>query len=65
MDQDIAAARVVFNCQVPLVQLPCMGVVSEFSTTESELVYWLKGKNKLCDYLVENTVTETRICLQN
>ena len=64
MAQDIAAARVVFNCQVPLVQLPCMGVVSEFSTTEPELRYWLKGKNKLCDYLVENTVTEARIYAQ-
>ncbi len=56
--QDIAAARVVFGCGVPLVQLPCMGVVSAFATTGPELEYWLKGKNKLCDYLVENTVNE-------
>lgn len=59
--QDVAADRVVFGCGVPLVQLPCMGVVSSFSTTEPELKYWLQGKNKLCDYLVENTVNEVSI----
>lgn len=56
MYQDVAAARVVFGCGVPLVQLPCMGVVSAFSVTAPELDYYLKGKNALCDYLVENTV---------
>lgn len=55
MFQDVAAARVVFGCGVPLVQLPCMGVVSEFAATGPELNYWLKGKNKLCDYLVSVT----------
>ncbi|MBQ3058642.1 MAG: nucleoside hydrolase [Clostridia bacterium] len=56
MKQDIAAARVVFGCGVPLVQLPCRGVVDRFLTTQHELSYWLKGKNQLCDYLYENTV---------
>lgn len=56
MYQDVAAARVVFGCGVPLVQLPCMGVVSAFSVTAPELDYYLKGRNALCDYLVENTV---------
>ena len=56
MVQDIAAARVVMGCGCPLVQLPCMGVVSAFYATEPELNYWLKGKNTLCDYLVEHTV---------
>ena len=54
--QDVAAARVVFGCGVPLVILPCQGVVSSFLTTEPELRVWLSGKNALCDYLVENTV---------
>ncbi len=58
MRQDVAAARVVFGCGVALVQLPCMGVVSNFATTGPELKYWLSGKNKLCDYLVENTIKE-------
>ena len=56
--QDVAAARVVFNSGAPVVQLPCAGVVSAFYTTEPELNYWLKGKNSLCDYLVEHTVEE-------
>jgi len=56
--QDVAAARVVFGCGVPLIQLPCGGVVSAFRTTGPELEYWLRGKNLLCDYLVEATVTE-------
>ncbi len=58
MVQDIAAARIVFGCGCPLVQLPCMGVVSSFYSTEPELNQWLRGKNALCDYLVSHTVEE-------
>lgn len=65
LKQDIAAARVVFGCGVPLVQLPCMGVVSSFTTSGPELVHHLKGKNKLCDYLVEHTAEEAVLCGQN
>ncbi len=36
--------------------LPCMGVVSAFTTTGRELEHWLRGKNALCDYLVDHTV---------
>lgn len=56
MWQDIPSARVVFGCGIPLVQLPCGGVVDQFRTTEFELEHWLRGKNKLCDYLVDNTI---------
>ena len=55
LSQDIAAARVVFGCGVALVQLPCMGVVSAFTTSGPELEYWLRGKNTLCEYLVDYT----------
>lgn len=58
MVHDIAAARIVFNCGCPLVQLPCMGVVSAFYTTEPELRHWLGGKNALCDYLVKHAIDE-------
>ena len=51
--QDVVAARVVFGCGAALVQLPCMGVVSAFTTCEGELEQFLRGKNALCDYLVE------------
>lgn len=53
--QDVAAARVVYNSGVPLVILPCMGVVSAFATTGPELHAWLDNKNELCDYLVRHT----------
>jgi len=51
--QDVAAARIVFGCGVPLVHLPCRGVVSGFTITGPELNYWFKNKNSLCDHLSE------------
>lgn len=57
MRQDVAAARVVFSCGVPLVQLPCCGVVDAFATTAPELRAWLIGKNPLCTYLGENVIS--------
>lgn len=58
MMQDVAAARIVFDCGVPLVQLPCYGIVDHFATSRYELEHWLLGKNDLCDYLVRNTTEE-------
>ena len=54
--QDIAAARVVFGSGVPLVMLPCMGVVSAFTVSRYELEHWFIGKNPLATYLAENTI---------
>ena len=56
--QDVAAARVVFGSGAAMVQLPCMGVVSALRTTGPELEFWLRGKNKLCDYLLDFTERE-------
>ncbi len=56
MVQDIAAARVIFGCGVPFVQLPCCGVVDKFATTKYELLHHLSGKNALCDYLVSHSI---------
>ena len=53
--QDVAAARVVFDSAAALVQLPCMGVVSAFTSSGPDLERWLRGKNKLCDYLADYT----------
>ncbi|MDR2607220.1 MAG: nucleoside hydrolase [Treponema sp.] len=55
LSQDVAAARVVFGCGAALVQLPCSGVVTEFATSGPELEHWLRGKNELCNYLVDVT----------
>lgn len=51
--QDVAAARVVFGSGAALVQLPCAGVVSSCRTCAGELEMFLRGKNRLCDYLVD------------
>lgn len=56
--QDVAAARIIFGCGVPLVQLPCAGVVSAFTVSGPELAYHLKGRNALCDYLASYTIQE-------
>ena len=56
LKQDVLAARVVLNSGVPLVILPCQPVVSHFLTTIPELEFYLKGKTKLSDYLLESTV---------
>jgi len=61
LTQDIAAARVVFDSGVPVVQLPCLGVVSQFRTTGPELGYWLKGRNAFCEYLVDITAREASL----
>lgn len=58
MMQDIAAARVIFGCAAPVVQLPCNGVVSSFAISSLELDFWLKGKNRICDYLVDIVMKE-------
>ena len=58
MYQDIAAARVVMKSGVPLIQLPCVGVVSNFQLSKPELEYWLIGKNSLADYLAKNAIEE-------
>lgn len=57
MAQDVAAARIVFGCKAPLVQLPCAGVVDHLLTTAPELNFWLRGKNAVCDYLCDNTIS--------
>lgn len=58
MMQDIAAARVIFGSGVPLVMLPCMGVVDHFATGRWELEHFLVGRGPLCDYLAKNTIEE-------
>lgn len=60
LGQDVAAGRIVYGCGAPLVMLPCLGVVSTFTTTGPELDHWLRGRNPLCDYLVKNTVDEVK-----
>ena len=55
LGEDVLAAQVVFDSGIPLLQIPCRGVCSEFLTTIPELEYYIGGKNELCDYLLAET----------
>lgn len=51
---DFLAAKILFECGVPLIQIPCMGVASNLSTTEYELNHYLNNKSKIGTYLTRN-----------
>lgn len=48
---DVMGSSLVFNCGVPLVQLPCQGVVDKLHTTLSEMAHYVKGRGAVGDYL--------------
>lgn len=54
LEQDPVASRLIFDCGVPLVQLPCAGVVDKLSTTVSELERFIDRKTEIGTYLTEN-----------
>lgn len=51
--QDVPSSRLIFDCGVPLVHVPCLGVASHLLTTVPELERHLAGKNAVCDFLVD------------
>lgn len=51
--QDLHASRLVFDCGVPLVLIPCQGVCSHLQTTVAELERYVQGRGAIGDYLVE------------
>lgn len=51
--QDVPAARLIFDCGVPLVQIPCYGVASGLNTTTSEMEQYVKGCGAIGDFLME------------
>ncbi len=58
MCQDYSAANVVLKSNVALVQLPCEGVVSEFTISKPELLYWLVDQSPLADYLARSAIKQ-------
>ncbi|MEO0587831.1 MAG: nucleoside hydrolase, partial [Planctomycetota bacterium] len=52
LKQDLAASRVLFDCGVPLVHLPCRAVVELLATTRAELRAYLAGRSPIADYLL-------------
>ncbi len=49
--QDPTASRLILDCGVPLVQLPCAGVVDKLATTVSELERFIDGRTEIGTYL--------------
>ncbi len=53
LSQDIPSSRLIFDCGAPVIHIPAMGVSSHMLTTLAELETCLKGRNALCDTLIE------------
>jgi len=51
--QDLNASRLVFDCGVPFVQLPCRPVVTHFTTTVPEMERYVGGQGAIGDYLLK------------
>jgi inosine-uridine nucleoside N-ribohydrolase len=49
--QDVHAARIVFDCGVPLVWIPCHGAASHLLTTLAETERFLRHQGPVGDYL--------------
>jgi purine nucleosidase len=53
LEQDLHASRIIFDCGVPLVLVPCMGVATHLQTTLSEMRDYLKEEGPIGKYLYE------------
>jgi len=53
LKQDIIAARIIFDCGVPFIQIPCRNVASHLFTTLAELETYVAGKSAIGDFLTE------------
>jgi purine nucleosidase len=53
LKQDVPASRLIFDCGVPFVHVPCLAVASHLLTTKAELAETIAGRNPVCDFLYE------------
>jgi inosine-uridine nucleoside N-ribohydrolase len=53
LKQDLHASKLVLDCGVPLVLIPCLGVASHLLTTGAEIERHVRGKGAIGDYLAE------------
>lgn len=56
---DLLASQYIFDCGVPLIHMPCLGVTSHLLTTVPDLEACLRGKNPLCDMLCDRVADFT------
>ncbi len=53
MTGDVLAARLLLDCGVPFVLIPCMGVTSHLRSTVPEIERYVQGQGAIGDYLAE------------
>ena len=53
LGQDLPASQLMFNCGVPLVQIPAKNVSEHLRTTLPELEKYVKGRGTIGDFLYE------------
>ena len=51
--QDLHASRLVFDCGVPLVHIPCAPVTTHLRTTVPEIEHYVRGRGAIGDYLAD------------
>lgn len=51
--QDVLSARLIFDCGVPLVHIPCNGVTTHLRTTVSEIEQYVQNQGEIGRYLAE------------
>ena len=50
---DVLASRLIFDCGVPLILIPCAGVTTHLRSTVSEIEQYVQGRGAIGDYLSE------------
>ena len=53
LQQDLYASRLIFDCGVPLVQMPCIPVTTHLTTTVPEIEHHVRGRGPVGDYLAD------------
>jgi len=53
LKQDILSSRLLFDCGVPLVQLPCKCVTTHLRTTVPEVERYVQGQGAIGDFLAD------------
>src|SRR5207247_521446 len=51
--QDIFASRVVLDCGVPLVRMPCVNVAEHLRLTSEDVANRVRGRGAIGDYLAD------------
>ena len=53
LEQDVLGSALLLDSGVPVVHLPCQGVVSKLHTTVPEMERYVRGRGKIGDYLFD------------